>query len=69
MLLGVPAKVAAIAAGVAPGLVTRALTLASAVLPPGVETTARKGYESESKWAPSALTTLTEVAATHNNER
>ena len=67
--LGWPTKVAGFAAGVAPGLVTRALTFASVLLPEGSDPVARKGYESESKWVPSALTTLTEQAANRNNER
>ena len=69
VVLGLPAKLAAFAVGVAPGLVTRALTLASVLLPRGSDPVARKGFESESKWAPSVLTTLTEQAANRNNER
>ncbi|MDB4973501.1 MAG: Oxidoreductase, short-chain dehydrogenase/reductase family [Myxococcaceae bacterium] len=69
VVLGLPAKVAALASGVAPGLVTRALTVVNALLPLGVDPVAQKGYDSESKWAPSGLTALTERAATQNNER
>jgi short-subunit dehydrogenase len=69
LLLGMPAKLAAIATGVAPSLVTRALTIAGALLPSGDNPTAHKGYDSESRWAPSLLTTLTERAATRNHER
>ena len=69
VVLGVPFKIAAFANAVAPGLVTRALTLVSALLPAGSDPVARKGYDSESKVVPSVLTTLTERAATQNNER
>jgi NAD(P)-dependent dehydrogenase (short-subunit alcohol dehydrogenase family) len=69
VVLGLPAKIAAIATGVAPGLVTRALTLVSALLPQGSDPVAKKGFESESRLVPSPLTALTELAATRNNER
>jgi hypothetical protein len=68
LTLGVPAKLAALANGVAPNITSRALTLANALLPRGNDRTPRKGYQSESALAPSLLTTLTERAAVRNNE-
>ena len=68
LTLGLPAKLAALANGLAPSLVTRALTLVNAFLPRGSDTRTHKGYESESAVAPSVLTALTERAAVRNNE-
>jgi short-subunit dehydrogenase len=67
VVIGLPAKVAAIANGLAPGLVTRALTVANALLPGGTDPRERPGFDSASPWAPSILTTLTERAAARNN--
>jgi len=69
LTLGLPAKVAALANGVAPNLVTHALTWANALLPRGSDKTTRKGFASASKWVPSPLTVLTQRAEVRNNER
>lgn len=69
LTLGVPAKLAALANGIAPNLVSRALTLANSLLPRGSDPSPHKGFESESALVPSVLTTLTERAAVRNNER
>jgi short-subunit dehydrogenase len=69
LVLGAPAKLAGLANALAPNLTARALTLVNRLLPRGDDTTARKGYQSQSAVAPSVLTTLTERAATRNNER
>jgi len=69
VVLGMPAKVASLANGLVPGWVNRMMTVANMLLPSGTDTRARRGYESESPVAPSVLTTLTERAATANNER
>jgi short-subunit dehydrogenase len=53
-----------------PGATQKALTLVDRLLPAmgGIGERAAKGYESESAWSPSVLTTLTERAAERNNE-
>lgn len=66
--LGWPAKLARIANGVAPGLVTQALAFANALLPKGDAPQAYPGHESESALAPSLLTVASERAAARNNE-
>jgi short-subunit dehydrogenase len=56
--------------GLAPGLGTGLMQLSERVLPGpgGIGRQRRRGKESESRWAPSVLTTLTERAAGENNE-
>lgn len=53
-----------------PELTQEILALANSVLPQmgGIGRSAAKGYQSESAWSPSALTTLTQRAAAANNE-
>jgi len=53
-----------------PEMTQEILALAATVLPKmgGIGRTAAKGYESESSWSPSILTTLTQQAAIANNE-
>jgi short-subunit dehydrogenase len=68
VVIGLPAKLAALANGLAPGLVARALTVANAALPAGDDPRARAGFESESALVPSRLTRLSEQAAMRNNE-
>lgn len=66
------AKLAAALHGVAPGLVTRLMTLANWLLPApaGHEgDRSKEGRESETRWTRSPLTTLTRRAAAANNER
>ncbi|HEX5661626.1 MAG TPA: SDR family NAD(P)-dependent oxidoreductase [Polyangiales bacterium] len=69
LILGLPAKVAALANGIAPNLVSRALTLANRLLPRGGDPRVKLGTESESRWVPSPLTLLTQRAELRNNER
>jgi hypothetical protein len=68
VVLGLPAKLAALAHGIAPGLVIRALTYANKLLPSGDDPTPHTGFESQSKWAPSVLTQLSDRATAENNE-
>ncbi|HKO52838.1 MAG TPA: SDR family oxidoreductase [Polyangiaceae bacterium] len=73
VVLGLPARLAALAHGVFPGAVSRIMTLAIRLLPgttnrPSARQ-ARFGYQSESALAPSVLTLASERAATRNNER
>jgi len=65
------ARVATIVNGLAPGLVARLMMIAARVLPgpTGPEgDRARRGRDSESGWAPSLATTLSDRAAVLNNE-
>ena len=57
--------------GMAPGLGMELMALVERVLPGpgGIGRQHRRGNESESRWAPSVLTRLTERAAGENNER
>jgi len=67
-----PARVAAAAAGVAPGLTAGATRMANRFLPePSDDPDAEQrysGWQSTSGWAPSTLTRLSERAAARNNE-
>lgn len=71
LTLTVPAKLAVLVNSLAPGSVGRLLMLANRLLP-GPDGPAgdrpQKGWQSESKWAPSMATTLTDRAAVANNE-
>ncbi|HKP56331.1 MAG TPA: SDR family NAD(P)-dependent oxidoreductase [Polyangiales bacterium] len=68
VVIGLPAKAAALAAAVAPGTLSRVLTLANAIMPSGPDPDARQGFESESGVTRSAVTELTDRAAVRNNE-
>jgi NAD(P)-dependent dehydrogenase (short-subunit alcohol dehydrogenase family) len=71
VVLGLPAKLAVLANGIAPGLVSDLLAAGNEWLLPratGSETTRRKGYESESSVTRSGLTSLTRAAERANNE-
>jgi short-subunit dehydrogenase len=71
LVITVQAKLAILARTVAPELFATAMSFINALLPPPVGPdgdTARPGHESESKWAPSALTESTYKAARENNE-
>ena len=70
VVLSLPGKLAALAHGVAPGLVADIAGWANRLLPEagGIGTDSAFGWESESSAAPSWLTTLTERAARANNE-
>jgi NAD(P)-dependent dehydrogenase (short-subunit alcohol dehydrogenase family) len=66
------AKVAAAAHGVAPGLVTRLMTLVNALLPAPVGPEGdqvKEGRDSQTRLTRSPLTALTRQAAERNNER
>jgi NAD(P)-dependent dehydrogenase (short-subunit alcohol dehydrogenase family) len=65
------AKLAVMANAVAPGAVARAMAIVSRLLPPPTGMSGdvmRKGRESESRWAPSIATRLSDRAAVANNE-
>ena len=72
LILTAPARLAAIAHGLAPALVIRALALVNrwlpAPVPGGLESHARPGSDSESRWSRSWLTRLSARAAQRNNE-
>jgi len=67
-----PAKLAAAAAGVTPGLTATATGIANRFLPGPTDDTegeqSHSGWQSSSDWAPSTLTRLSERAAARNNE-
>jgi short-subunit dehydrogenase len=69
VVLGLPAKLAALGSVLCAGVVTRALTLVNGLLPGGSDPREYLGFESESRLAPSLLTALSERAATRNNQR
>lgn len=54
-----------------PGLTRTALTAMNSLLPEpgGIGRERARGHESESRWSPSVLTTLSQRAAAKNNER
>lgn len=70
VVLSLPGKLAALAHGIAPGLVSDINGWVNRLLPGpgGIGTQTAYGWESESKVAPSWLTELTERAARANNE-
>jgi NAD(P)-dependent dehydrogenase (short-subunit alcohol dehydrogenase family) len=71
IILGLPAKIAVIANGVAPGLMSDLLAAGNEWLLPdasGTDDSRRYGYESESPVTRSRLTSLTRAAARANNE-
>lgn len=71
VVLGLPARLAVVANGVAPGLISDLLAAGNEWLLPratDTETPRRKGYESESRVTQSGLTSLTRAAERANNE-
>jgi short-subunit dehydrogenase len=68
--LSVQAKIAVKIAGLFPGATAEAMSWFNQMLPSegGVGTEVRKGKESQSEWAPSRLTALSDRAAVQNNE-
>lgn len=71
IVIGLPAKLAIIANGVAPGLISDLLAAGNEWLLPQAadsETGRRKGHESESRVTQSGLTSLTRAAERANNE-
>src|SRR5207302_414032 len=67
-----PARLAAAAAGVTPGLTATATVIANHFLPEPTDDAegehSHSGWQSGSDWAPSTLTRLSERAAARNNE-
>lgn len=71
LTIGVPARAAAILNGLTPGLVGHLTALAARLLPSPTGSAgdaSRPGRDSESRFAPSLVTTLTDRAAARNNE-
>ncbi|WP_164101604.1 SDR family NAD(P)-dependent oxidoreductase [Candidatus Laterigemmans baculatus] len=70
LIIGLPAQIAARAAGVAPGLTANLLGIVNRFLPSsnGDRASRFSGSESYSEWSPSSLTVLGEQAAARNNE-
>lgn len=68
--LSLPAKAAHLFHGLFPGLTSDIMAVVNRVLPKsgGIGKRAAPGYQSQSRLAPSLLTTLTEQAARRNNE-
>jgi NAD(P)-dependent dehydrogenase (short-subunit alcohol dehydrogenase family) len=73
LVITMQARLAILARTVAPELLADAMTLMNRLLPgPSPDSSgdqSRPGHDSESAWAPSVLTTLTQSAAEENNER
>jgi hypothetical protein len=70
-VIGLPAKLAVLANGIAPGLMSDLLAAGNEWLLPRAadsETGRRKGYESESRATQRGLTSLTRAAGRANNE-
>ncbi len=71
LVITIQAKLAVLARAIAPELVADAMALMNRLLPDATGPTGnvtRPGRESASKWAPSPLTALSNVAARRNNE-
>ncbi len=71
LTIGLPARIATLASHAAPSALARAMMIVNRVLPPATGSAGdrhRKGRDSDSKWAPSVATTLTDRAALANNE-
>jgi NAD(P)-dependent dehydrogenase (short-subunit alcohol dehydrogenase family) len=71
LTLSIPARAAVLVNAIAPAAVARLTELAVRILPrsTGAEgNVARRGRESESRWAPSVATALSDQAAVLNNE-
>ncbi len=70
LTIGLPAKLASAAQGLAPGLVTKVMELTAQQLPGmgGIGIESRPGYQSTSRLAPSMLTKLDSRAARKLNE-
>jgi NAD(P)-dependent dehydrogenase (short-subunit alcohol dehydrogenase family) len=71
LTLSIPARAAVLVNAIAPAAIARLSELAVRILPrsTGAEgNVARRGRESESRWAPSVVTALSDQAAVLNNE-
>jgi NAD(P)-dependent dehydrogenase (short-subunit alcohol dehydrogenase family) len=64
-----PAKAAAVAVGLAPGLVSTAMTVANGLLPRSEDTAGAPGRESIPRGLPRWVTILSDRAAARNNEQ
>jgi NAD(P)-dependent dehydrogenase (short-subunit alcohol dehydrogenase family) len=71
LIIGWPAKLAVVE-GLSPGLIAAAMQMMNAFLPAAAANrsgdSARSGWQSVSRWAPSVLTRLTERAAADSNQ-
>jgi hypothetical protein len=69
-ILANPGNISIVVQSLFPGFTRELLTLATRILPEmgGIGRQAARGYDSESVWSPSWLTTLSERAARQNNE-
>jgi short-subunit dehydrogenase len=71
LIIGIPARAAVFLNEIFPGAATALMSLTNRLLPGTAEAgghTVRRGYESQSKFAPSFLTRATERAAAQNNQ-
>jgi len=68
VVLGLSAKLAALAAGLFPGLMTRAMALVTSLMPQSADPRSRFGREAETSLTSSFLTAATRRAALRNNE-
>lgn len=71
VVLSLPAKAVALCAGVFPNLTIEALSVIDRLLPPPAAAGGdepRRGLDSQTRWAPSMLTRLSDKAAKRNNE-
>lgn len=71
LTIGLAARVASIAAALAPGIVAQVMAAATTFLPKPTDATgnvAKAGRQTKSRWAPSVLTRLSDRAALANNE-
>lgn len=70
VMLNLPARIAATIHGIFPGMTSELNAWIHGMLPEegGIGRERARGFESESEWAPSKLTALTEQAARENNQ-
>ena len=70
VMLNLPTRIATTLHGIFPGMTSELNAWIHGMLPDdgGIGQEGAKGYESESEWAPSRLTALTEEAARENNQ-
>jgi hypothetical protein len=72
LTIGLPAKVATLVSALAPGLIAELMSVVTKLLPgptdDGAGDMSKLGRETQSRWAPSVLTTFSDRAALANNE-
>jgi hypothetical protein len=70
VMLNLPTRVATMIHGLFPGATSELNAWIHGMLPDGggIGQSRAKGFESESQWAPSKLTALTDQAARENNQ-